>query len=173
MQRPRHGPAPLISLGCALLAWGVGSQDVSAETLPASSRDGLYVTAGPLGGGTRIEGEWTSGIGLEVSVVSLREQQLPALLGVCGGWYSYTEQPGGRIWLEAEAALGRPVPIGLGVGAVAEVDRIRPPRFGVQATLWVMAGVVPYVRVGTLQERGGFLEVGLMIKLPLPRVVAW
>ena len=90
-----------------------------------------------------------------------------------GGWYSYTEQRGGKIWLEAEAALRTPVPIGLGVGPVAEVDRIRPPRFGVQATLWVMAGVVPYVRVGTLQERGGFLELGLMIKLPLPRVVEW
>jgi hypothetical protein len=168
---------------CGHWRWGVHSQVIvllfvlmgvaQGEELQAESKDGLYVTAGPLAGGTRLEGEWTSGIGLELSVVSLHERALPAAWGVCGGWFSYTSQPGGRIWLEAEVALARPIPFGLGVGPALEVDKIRPPRFGVQGTLWVFAGVVPYLRAGVLQERGVFGELGIMVKLPLPRVVAW
>ena len=52
------------------------------------------------------------------------------------------------------------------VGAALEVDDIRPPRPGVEMTLWAFVGVVPYVRVGILSETGGFFEAGLMIKLP-------
>jgi hypothetical protein len=143
------------------------------EELRRESRDGLYVTAGPIAAGARVEGEWTSGVGLELSVVSLREGAVPALWGLCGGWFSYTELPGGRIWLEGEVALRRPFPIGVGLGPAVEVDKVRPPRFGMQGTFWFGAGLLPYVRTGVLQERGVFVELGVMIKLPLPRVVAW
>jgi hypothetical protein len=168
--RPRWGLGPQI-----IVAVLIASAPVAAGELRETTIDGLYVTAGPLAAGTRIGGEWTSGVGLELSIVGVREHALPAAWGVCGGWHSYTERAGGRIWLEAEVAVKRPLPfaVGLGIGPALEVDRIRPARPGAQATLWIFAGIVPYVRVGALRESGGFVELGVMAKLPFPRIAAW
>ena len=135
------------------------------------TNDGLWLTLGPVGGATRIGGGWFSAFGLETSVVRLTEGRIPALIGGAFGAVSYAGRDGGRFWLEGEAAVGDPLPfaIGLGVGPCAEIGRQIPTRLGVQGTVWVFAGVLPYVRAGALADVGGFVEIGVMIKVPAIR----
>jgi hypothetical protein len=152
-------------LGVGLLvAWPRASR---AELPSPADLDGWYITIGPVAAATRVAGSWWSAVGLEASVVRVAEASLPAAFGVATGGVSYAGRAGGRLWLEAELAVGPPVPAGLGVGVVAEVDPVAPPRPGAEATLWVYAGLVPYVRVGTVETTGAFLEAGVMVKLPI------
>ncbi len=162
-------------MGLLFLALIVGATRAghADELLPSWDLDGVWITLGPVGSATRIEGEWTTGAGGELSVAWLREREIPALLGVTLGGIGYTERDGGRLWLEAEVALKEPlpIPVGLAVGSAAEVDRVDPPRFGAQATFWIFTGIVPYVRAGTVALAGDFVELGVMIKLPAIRFV--
>jgi hypothetical protein len=170
--------------GRRALAWGRLSTVLSvallvirtgvarADDLPSSADlDGVYITAGPLGAAVETNGAWFSGAGLELSVVHVRERALPAAYGVALGGISYIGRDGGRLWLELEAAIGQPLPfgVGLGVGPALDIGAERPTRLGGQATLWIFAGIVPYVRVGTIAETGGFFEAGVMIKIPARR----
>jgi hypothetical protein len=137
----------------------------------AGTLDGTYVTIGPVAAATRVEGEWTSSVGLELSVARVDERRFPAAWGIAGGGVSYASRPGGRLWLEAEGALYRPLPfpVGVAAGVTAEVDATRPPRWGAQGTLWFLAGFVPYARVGAVEESGHFVELGVMLKIPARR----
>ncbi len=157
-------------LALALVASGGVAEARKPPRSPADL-DGLYVTLGPVGAATRVEGEWLSAVGGELSVVLVRERCLPAAVGVDVGGMSYAGRDGGRLWAEAEVAVGRPLPFGLGIGGgvAAEVDANRRPRWGWQGTLWVFAGIIPYFRVGSVEESAGFLEVGVMIKIPARR----
>jgi hypothetical protein len=133
--------------------------------------DGIHLTIGPTISAVHIGEEWTPAAGLEVSVISVQEDCRPAAFGFAFGGLSYTDRDGGRLWLEAEAAVKRPLPValGFGLGAAAEVDPVRDARFGVQGTLWVFAGVIPYLRAGTLDLEGRFVEAGVMLKIPVLR----
>jgi hypothetical protein len=134
----------------------------------AGDLDGTYLTAGPVAGALAIQDTWNSAVGAELSLVRLREGRLPALLGVSVGGVVFDRTPGLRSWAELEAGIDRlPVKLGLSVGLAAQLDRVLPPRFGAQATLWVFAGIVPYVRIGVLDELGSYFEAGLMIKIPV------
>jgi hypothetical protein len=137
----------------------------------ADSLDGIYLTIGPVAAAARVASEWVSAVGLELSVARVTERAFPAAWGVAGGGVSYGGRAGGRLWLEAEAAIYEPlpVPIGVSLGAAAEVDAVRPPRWGAQATLWFCAGFVPYLRAGSVAETGRFVEVGIMLKIPARR----
>jgi hypothetical protein len=162
-----------LRLAAALLVLLVTSSGraENGPVVPMVTNDGLWLTLGPVGGATRIGGGWYSAFGLEASVVRLTEGQLPALIGAAFGGVSYAGREGGRYWLEGEAAIRDPLPVavGLGIGPCAEIGRSIPTRLGVQGTLWFFAGVVPYVRAGTIAETGGFVEVGIMIKVPAVR----
>jgi len=133
--------------------------------------DGIHLTIGPIASAVRIEEAWTPAAGGEISVVAVREHSHPAAVGFAFGGLSYTDRDGGRLWFEVEAALKDPLPvaIGLGLGAAAEVDPVQNARFGAQATLWVFAGVIPYLRAGRLDREGSFVEAGVMLKIPALR----
>jgi hypothetical protein len=155
-------PAVLFALGAAAAARG-------DELRSPSDLDGIYLTLGPVGAASRVADSWYSAVGGELSIVDVVEHRFPAALGVSGGGVSYAGRAGGRLWLEAESGISRPLPMGLGIGVAAEVDRVRPPRLGPEATLWIYWGIVPYVRIGTVRETGSFVEAGLMLKIPARR----
>ncbi len=167
----RSCPARLRPTVALLVLIATSSGRADEGTVTKVTNDGFYLTLGPVGGATRIEGGWFSAFGLEASVVRLTEGQIPALVGAAFGGASYAGRAGGRFWLEGEAAIYDPLPvaIGIGVGPCAEIGRAIPTHLGVQGTLWVFAGVVPFVRAGTLAGTGGFIEVGVMIKVPAVR----
>jgi hypothetical protein len=145
----------------------VWSTIAHADPPSPADLDGWYLTIGPVGAASRVADQWWSAFGLEVSIVRVAEHALPAALGVSGGGVSYAGRRGGRLWLEAEIAVAKPFPLGVGVGAAAEVDPVEPPRPGIEATLWAYLGIVPYVRVGTVKTSGAFVEAGAMIKVPV------
>jgi hypothetical protein len=149
---------------------GVARAD-GAPQIPAADLDGFYLTVGPAAALVHHAGSWGSGAGAEIGVSRVVERSVPALLGLCGGGLSYSEAPGGRLWLEAEVAFERllPVAVGAALGVSAEVDATAPPRWGAHGTLWVFAGVFPYVRAGAVEESGAFVEIGLMAKIPIIR----
>jgi hypothetical protein len=133
-----------------------------------SDLDGTYLTVGPVAGALAIQNNWNSAVGAELSLVRLREGRVPALFGISLGGVVFDDRPGARTWAELELAIDRfPVKFGLSGGLAIEWDRVEPPLFGAQGTLWVFAGIVPYVRVGTLEELGAFFEAGVMIKIPV------
>jgi hypothetical protein len=133
-----------------------------------SDLDGTYITVGPVAGALVIQDSWNSAVGAELSLVRLREHRLPALLGISLGGVVFDDRKGVRTWAELELGVDRgPVKWGLSGGLAVELDRTLPPHFGAQATLWVFAGIVPYVRIGTLVESGSFFETGVMIKVPV------
>jgi hypothetical protein len=159
-------------LAALLASSSLARAEVPAAKVPgrlAANLDGLYATIGFLGAGVDVEGDWYSGAGGEISLVLVREHSIPGAFGLAGGGLSYAGRDGGRLWLEAETAVNRGLPfaLGLGAGVTAEVDPVRRPRYGAQATLWAFVGPLPYVRVGWCEEIGTFVEVGLMVKVPI------
>lgn len=114
---------------------------------------------------------WVGTFGAEVLVVRVTERRPLAALGVVAGAVRFSELDRGRLWVDLLAGTRRPLglAIGLQAGGVLEVDEINRPRAGVQGTLWLYAGIVPYLRAGSVQASGTFLELGVRLPLPLVR----
>ncbi len=148
---------------------GRRAQLAPPELPPSSDLDGLYVWLGPVGAASRVAGEWDSTIGGDLSVVYVREG---AALGAIGGSFGasrWTERGGGRLWVDAIAGthIGRMV--GLSAGPILELSELSHPRIGGTVGVWAFVGVTPFVRIGTVQELGSFIEMGLHIALPAMR----
>jgi hypothetical protein len=72
--------------------------------------------------------------------------------------------------------LGALVGISAGIAAEWEpfvreqgMSNLPTPRLGAVASVWVFAGVVPYVGVGTFAQSGSFVEIGVRLALPAIR----
>src|SRR5262249_46930021 len=116
----------------------------AADELPSPlDLDGWYVTLGPIGAAVDVAGQWVSAAGGELWGPPLAGARPPAVLGVCAGGVSYGARAGGRLWLEGEVGLERPLPfaIGIGIGIAAEVATVGPTHLGAQATLWAIGGL--------------------------------
>lgn len=135
--------------------------------------DGHYLTIGPVAGAAYAQHSWNSFVGAELSWVRLRERRMPAAWGVSLGAVSWGSRSGGKLWGELEVAFRRPFSrvglpgLGLALGPTVEVDDVLAPRWGAQGTLWIFAGIIPYVRVGAVAGEGAFFETGVMIKIPV------
>lgn len=147
----------------ALLCW---PRAAAAET---PDRAPWFVALAAVGSAVRVEEAWDTGFGGEVGVGRSGEVGLAA---ASVGGIAYSEEERGRVW--GELSLGTRWPtgwlVGVGGGPVVELDQIRAPRLGGQATVWVLAGVVPYVRVGGVEEGGLFADVGVRIAFP---AISW
>lgn len=130
-----------------------------------------FVALAAIGSAVRVEGAWDGAWGGEVGVGQMRGDPLLSAWAASVGMVGFTERTGGRLF--GELTLGTRWPtgylVGLGVGPAVELDQIRKPRPGGQVTLWVFAGVVPYVRAGVLEPGGVFADVGIRIAFPAVR----
>jgi hypothetical protein len=147
-----------------------GGPETTPITHPPSwDLDGLYLWIGPLGAASRVDSMWDSTIGADIAVVRVRENEALGAIGATLGGSRWTERGGGRLWVDGLVGtrLGRMM--GVSAGAILELDELSHPRFGASAGLWAFLGVTPFVRVGTVQDLGGFVEAGLHIALPVIR----
>jgi hypothetical protein len=130
-----------------------------------------FIALTVLGSAVRAEGEWDSGFGGEVAVGALRAGAALSAWAAAIDFVAYSERSGGRVTLEG--ALGTRWPtgvlVGLAGGPMIELDDLRRPRAGGQLSVWLFAGVVPYVRAGTVENSGFFVDLGLRIPLPVLR----
>ena len=133
----------------------------------ADDVDGLYLMLGPLGAVSHLDRVLQSTFGGQVALVWVRERAQLATLGLAIGGLRYTAAERGRTWVEligGTQVLGTHV--GLAAGPVLEIDRVIPAKVGGQATVWLFGGVIPYIRLGGIADRGSFIELGLQIMLP-------
>lgn len=166
---------------CALC--GAWSDTAAAQPAPApdgapapaavrvTSLDGTYLALGPAAAFVHADGQWDGGFGGEISLVRVRERERVAALGLAAGALRLAAVDRGRVWAELLAGSRLAgLHAGLAAGATMEIDETRPPRWGGHATVWIFAGVVPYARLGVVEEGGPFAEMGIKIALP---VVDW
>lgn len=136
--------------------------------------DGEYVFLGPVGGIVQIEGLWDGAFGAQVALVRVRERRVLSAAGLLVSGARYSERDGGRLWFEGVVGTRR-IPglrrtlVGISAGPALELGTVQHPRAGVTGSAWVFAGVIPYVRAGTFDEAGSFVEVGLALALPVGR----
>jgi hypothetical protein len=161
----------------AVLCWCAAiSRPAAADDAPrlrsTADLDGIYLALGPAGGAVYTRSSWDSGFGGEISLVRVREQEFLGALGLGIGGIRFATEDRGRIWADVQLGSRRPLGLGAGLnaGVTAELDAVIPPRWGAQATLWVFLGVLPYVRVGTIQQSGLFVDLGVKIALPVLRL---
>jgi hypothetical protein len=143
---------------------------IAPPHLPLSADlDGLYVWLGPSGAASRIGAEWDSTVGGDLSVIRVREHEPVGAIGASFGAQRWTVRGGGRLWLDGVIGTNLGRMIGLSAGPILELNELAHPRFGGSVGAWGFVGVAPYVRVGAVQDLGGFVELGLHIALPVLR----
>jgi len=135
----------------------------------SSNLDGFYIWLGPTGAASRLDSEWDSTIGADLALVRVREGETLGALGLSFGGSRWTERGGGRVWLDALVGTRVGRMVGVSVGPILELSDLAHPRWGGSVGLWAFLGVTPFVRVGTIDELGGFIEIGLHIALPILR----
>jgi hypothetical protein len=166
-------PAPPVGTPDGEPAPPVGTPDGEPALLPVrvTSLDGTYLALGPVASFVRTDGKWDGGFGGEISLVRVREREPLSALGIAAGVLRLAADDRGRVWSELMVGTRLAgIHAGLGAGVGVEIDSVRAPRWGGHATVWIFAGVVPYARVGVVEEGGLFAEIGLKIALP---VVDW
>jgi hypothetical protein len=152
----------------AAVSPGVGRAEETQPRHRVTSLDGMWLTAGPIAGAVHLDDTWNSAVGAELSVVRVRESDRVSALGLTLGFVTFDEREGSRVSAELQAGMDvYGIGWGLSAGVAGEFDQVIPPRLGAQGTLWLFAGIVPYVRAGVLEETGAFVETGVMIKIPL------
>lgn len=142
--------------------------DPPTSTL-SSDLDGFYVWLGPVGAASRIDNAWDSTVGGDLSFVRVREGELLGTLGGSVGASRWTERGGGRVWLDAIVGTRFGRMVGVSAGAILELDELAHPRLGASVGIWAFLGVTPFVRAGTVDELGEFIEIGVHIALPVWR----
>ncbi len=137
---------------------------------PSWNLDGFYLWLGPTGAASHVDADWDSTFGGDLALVRIREREPLSAIGVDAGASLWTERGGGRVWLDA--VLGTRIAgriYGMTLGPIAEFAELQHPRYGVSAGVWAHFGITPYVRVGTVEELGAFVDVGVHIALPVYR----
>jgi len=158
-------------LAAALLSWPRQARADEMEDPVVEPLPERFAALAAVASAVRVEGAWDGGFGAEIGVGRLRRAGPVAGWAVSAGILGFSRRSGGRAWAEGSLALAGPfgVRLGLGAGPAVELDDIRLPRWGGQVTAWVFAAVVPYVRVGHLQEGGTFVDAGVRIPFPVVR----
>jgi hypothetical protein len=138
---------------------------------PTSDLDGFYIWLGPVGAAGRLDAQWDSTFGADLSIVRVREEARLGVIGATAGASTWTERGGGRLWLDALAGtrLGGRM-YGASVGGLVELAELAHARVGGSVGLWAFFGPVPYARVGVVEDLGAFVEIGLHLALPVLRL---
>jgi hypothetical protein len=148
-------------------------------TVPTASRssfrpswdlDGFYLWLGPTGAASMVDADWDSTFGGDLAFVRIRERAPLSAIGVDLGASLWTARGGGRIWVDALAGTRLAGRIyGVSAGPLVEFAEVQHPRYGGSVGVWAFFGVTPFVRIGTVQELGTFVDVGVHIALPVYR----
>lgn len=141
-----------------------------AHFTPSWDLDGLYVWLGPTGSAGRIDADWDSTFGADVTVVRVRERAGLGAIGATLGASRWTARGGGRIWLDGLVGTRVGRMVGISAGPLLELSELAHPRLGGSLGLWAFVGVTPFVRVGTVSDLGNFVEIGVHIAFPVLRM---
>ncbi len=102
-----------------------------------------------------------------------RKERLLASLGLSAGVASFARYRAFRLNLDAYAGteIIENLPFGLALGPVVDLFHTHEARTGAQGTLWIYAGLAPYLRVTAMYGLGApagmEFELGLRIPFSL------
>lgn len=153
-----------------------GAPAVEPEAAPAAlaaerRAEGALVIL-PAAAAIHVEDAWDVALGGAALVALWPARERLALLGAGVSGAAVSARGGGRVGVElavgVRVAPALPV-VGLSLGPVLELDSVRRPRAGAQATLWLAAGAVPYARLAAIDRTGVTAELGLAVALPTLR----
>lgn len=137
---------------------------------PSWDLDGIYLWLGPTGAASHVDAGWDSTFGANLAIVRIREREPVAAIGADLGASLWTARGGGRIWMDGVVGtrIGARI-YGLTAGLFGEFSALEHPRYGGSVGAWAFFGITPFVRIGAVQELGGFVDVGVHIALPVLR----
>jgi hypothetical protein len=173
-------PAPPAGSSAPPIGSAPGSAPAAAPA-PASARapvlatsadlDGLHLWLGPTGAVTQAPDGTDSCVGLELALTRVRERAPLGAAGLALGAGRYASSDAGRLWAHALVGTRRGTGwmAGASAGPLLELSPLARPRLGASAGLWLFVGVVPFVRIATVEGRGLFAEAGVSIALPVIR----
>ncbi len=150
----------------------MGPTGASAQSMRSTADlDGIYLAVGPIAAVVRGTDGWDGAFGGELTLVRVAERRPVAAWALNLGGARFGTRNAGRLWLEGMVGTRRLVGVVVGVaaGPTVEVDEQIPPRAGIQGSVWLYAGVLPYLRVGAVRNGGRFVEIGLKLSLPAVR----
>lgn len=128
----------------------------------------MFVAVGPVAAAVHGSAGWNGAFGGEVLFGRMDEAASIALAAVSVGAADVSEGDRGRMW--ADVALGTRrlfgVTGGVSAGVTVDIHPVEPPDFGLHASLWLYAGIVPYVGIGRVAGETS-LELGFRIPLPV------
>jgi hypothetical protein len=155
----------------AALLSGPSSAAAQEMTGPREPLPDHFAGVAAVGSAVRLEGAWDRAFGAEVGIGRLGEERGLSMWALSGGVLGFSRRSGGRAWTEGMIGTRWPagIPLGLGAGPAVELDDLRRPRWGGQVTLWALAGVMPYLRLGAVQQGGAFVDLGVRIAFPVVR----
>jgi hypothetical protein len=148
-----------------------GQARVPALAPTSANLDGVILWLGPAAARTSAPTGADSCVGIELSIVRVRERRALSAAGLTLGAGRYASSDAGRIWAAAVTGTRWPTGwmTGISAGPMLELSPIARPRVGASVGLWIFVGVVPFVRIAALADRGVFAEAGLSIALPVRR----
>lgn len=173
-------------------AWGRAPQIVCALSLlgisaPANAQDAprlllvqfpsdTHLVLGPSVAAVHRDQAWDSEVGAQLQLHRRRQSPTLSAFGLSLSAATFAKYEGIRLALDGYAGtrlLGG-IPIGLGLGPVADVFLSHRPRGGARASIWFYAGVVPYVSFATMHGLGAPDEIEVQAGLKIPfSLVHW
>ena len=133
-------------------------------------RPSLHLALGPTIAGTRLDSGWDSQVGGELHLVHLTPDNRIALLGAAVGVANFSRTRATRLSLDlySGVALSPDFTLGLGVAPFVDLFADHRPLGGARATLWIHAGIAPYLSVSQRWGLGTSGNVDLSIGLRIP-----
>ncbi len=134
------------------------------------SRPSLHLALGPTIAGTRLDSGWDSQVGGELHLVHLTPSRHIAIHGAALGVANFSRTRATRLSLDlyTGVALSADFTLGLGVAPFVDLFADHRPLGGARATLWIHAGIAPYLSVSKVWGLGasGTMDLSLGLRIP-------
>lgn len=153
----------------AVAALAIPARVQAAPTpLPtAAAIHDTFIAIGPVAAAVYAPGGWRGAFGGEILFGRMDESSVVTVAAVTLGAADLSNGDRGRMWAEGVLGTRRVLGItgGVSAGLAVEFHPVEPPDLGAHASLWVYAGVVPYIGVARI---AGATSIDFGIRLPLP-----
>lgn len=164
---------------CVLSLFGVSAparaQDAPYLSLVRFPSD-THVLLGPSVAAVHRDQAWDSEVGAQLQLHRRRQSPVLSALGLSLSVATFAEYEGIRLGLDLYAGtrLINDVPVGVAMGPVADVFLDHRPRGGIRTSLWLYAGVVPYISLASMHGLGAPGGIDLQVGLKIPfSLVHW
>ncbi len=157
-------------LSFALLGLTTSTGHAEGKRTESLQTPRLHLALGPTIAGTHLDSGWDSQVGGEVHFVQIAPASPLTIRGAALGVGNFARSGATRLSLDLYSGLPLSPDFTLGLGVAPFVDLFAEhrPLTGVRGTLWIHAGVAPYVSVSRRWGLGasGATEMSIGMRIP-------